>query len=82
MKIVNDCINLAFWEAMQTPGPMLELGSIPADCCVGEAVVKLLNDFEQVATKVYASDGGALESDAVACMKAIAYRQARIWMFG
>lgn len=83
MKTVNESINLKFWEAMNGPErALVTVGSIENDCVVGEAVVELLNDIEKMATKVYARDGGAIEPDLVACMKALAYNQIRVWYFG
>lgn len=74
---VRDAINFAFWPDLHP-----EIAGIEPDCVVGEAVVALLKDVETICTRVYASDGGAVESDIVASMKDLAYRQCNVWYFG
>lgn len=76
-QTVREAINLAFWPDLHP-----EIAGIEPDCVVGEAVVALLKDVEAICTRVYASDGGAVESDIVASMKALAYRQCNVWYFG
>jgi hypothetical protein len=74
---VRDAINSGFWPALNP-----EIAAIEQDSIVGEAVVRLLNDVENVCTRVYAEDGGAVEPDIVQSLKALAYRQCRVWYFG
>ena len=69
-------INRQFWPDLHP-----EIAGIEADSVVGEAVVLLLKDIEAACTRVYASDGGSVESDIVASMKALAYRQCNVWYF-
>ncbi|AQH05582.1 hypothetical protein A9R05_41910 (plasmid) [Burkholderia sp. KK1] len=77
LQTVRDAINFAFWPDLHP-----EIAGIEPDCVVGEAVVALLKDVEAICTRVYASDGGAIESDIVASMKDLAYRQCNVWYFG
>lgn len=76
-QTVRDAINFAFWPDLHP-----EIAGIEADCVVGEAVIALLKDVEAICTRVYASDGGAVEPHIVASMKALAYRQCNVWYFG
>jgi hypothetical protein len=76
-ETVRDAINSGFWPDLDP-----EIAGIEPDSVVGEAVVALLNDIEAVCTRVYAEDGGAVESDIVESMQALAYRQCRVWYFG
>jgi len=76
-ETVQDAINSGFWSDLHP-----EIAGIEPDSVVGEAVVALLNDIEAVCTRIYAEDGGAVESNIVESMKALAYRQCRVWYFG
>lgn len=74
---IRAAINAQFWPDLDP-----KIAGDEADSVVGEAVIALLKDVEAICTRVYASDGGAVESDIVAKMKALAYRQCNVWYFG
>ncbi|WP_321935546.1 hypothetical protein [Paraburkholderia sp. J8-2] len=76
-ETVKDAINTSFWRDLHP-----EIAGIEPDSVVGEAVVALLHDIESVCTRVYAEDGGAVESEIAESMKALAYRQCLVWYFG
>ena len=79
---VAQAIDLQFWDAFNVDGShMATIGAIEANSCVGEAVVKLLNDVQRICMRPTADEGG-MEPDIVAVFKAGAYRQARVWYFG
>jgi hypothetical protein len=74
---VREAINAEFWCGLSP-----EIAGIEADCVVGEAVVKLLTVVHAICTRVYAEDGGAMESHYVLQMKHVALRQCNCWYFG
>ena len=74
---MREAIDAEFWRDLNA-----EIGGIEPDCVVGEAVVKLLTDVQAICTRVYAEDGGAMESHYVSQMKHVALRQCDCWYFG
>jgi hypothetical protein len=76
-KTVREAINAEFWCGLNA-----EIADIEADCVVGKAVVSLLTDVQAICTRVYAEDGGAMESHYVLQMKHVALRQCNCWYFG
>ncbi|MBC8737092.1 hypothetical protein F6X40_09755 [Paraburkholderia sp. UCT31] len=76
-KAVRERIDADFWCDLDAT-----LASEEGNSCVGEAVVKLLNDVQAICTRIYAEDGGKVEPHYVEKLKAIALRQCLVWYGG